>query len=411
MSRARKKDLAVASTETVEKSNTELVDPFTKKDDVKKTFNKKFGEGTFFTFADEATAKVMPIPFGIPSLDFASGIGGLPGGRIVEIYGPESSGKTTVSLYVLREAQRLARIPGHPLYGRRVGFIDAEHALDPSHVQAIGVDCNEISGMLINQPDSGEEAYDLMEAMALSDQFSVVVVDSIAALVPMKEAENGMDYNPIGLQARMNSQGLRKLKGVAYKHNTLFIFINQLRMKVGVMHGNPETTPGGQALKFYASVRLDVRRKEIKKGDVFLGQTMTIKFKKNKVFRPFTQAEFDYYWIGGVDLLKDIMEVAIETDVIKRAGAYYFLGPDKDNPYKDGDGNELKWQGKETLLEVLRLSPGLFGYVNDMVQGNIPKDAQFVTEDNSQDGSEEGLNQELQGIAPSLDPDESHTLV
>lgn len=362
------------------KQETETNESVVSNSDIVSEFNKKFGEGTFFTFEDVgAQTKVFPISTGIPSVDYASGIGGLPLGRIVEIFGPESSGKTTLSLYAIAQFQQLAKTPGSAVFGKRAVYIDAEHSLDPIHIQNIGVDITAKTGMLINQPESGEQAFDLMESICLSNRFGICVVDSVAALVPMKETENDMSYNPIGLQARMMSQGLRKLKGLAAKHNVLFIFINQLREKM-VMMGNPETTPGGRALKFYASVRMDVRRKMIERQGVNIGQSTTVKFVKNKVSRPFTIAEYDYLYAEGIDLLKDIMSVAIEQDIIKRAGAWYFLGESSKHPYKDTQGNDLKWQGKDALLESLRQSPALFQYINQMVQGNIPKDAQLVEE-------------------------------
>jgi recombination protein RecA len=378
-----------------EKSRTDKIVEGFKGKDIRADFNSRFGEGTFFTFGDTTKAEVYPIPTGIPSVDYASGIGGMPSGRIVEVFGPESSGKTSLALMTVAEFQKLAMTPGSPVYGKRAAFIDAEHALDPIHVGALGVDVSAETGMLVNQPDSGEQAFDLMEAICLSNQFGICVVDSAAALVPMAETEHGMDYNPIGLQARLLSQGLRKLKGLAYKHNVLFIFINQLRMKV-VMMGNPETTPGGQALRFYSSQRIDVRSKPIEKSSVFIGQATTIKFKKNKVARPFTNAEYDYYWVGGVDRVKSIMDVAVDTEVINRAGAFYFLGEDIKNPLTDGAGNQLKWQGKENLLEALRVSPGLYNYINDIVLGKIPKDAQFVSEDEDDEdlADEEAMKQE-----------------
>jgi recombination protein RecA len=367
--------------------------------DIKADFAKRFGEGTFFTFGDTETAEVYPIPTGIPSVDYASGIGGLPLGRIVEIYGPESSGKTTVSLMVISEFQRLAKDPNSPFYGKRAGYIDAEHALDPVHVRALGVDVSPETGMLVCQPDSGEQAMDVAEAICLSNQFGICVVDSVPALVPIKEMENDAEYNPIGLQARLMSQGLRKLAPLAYKHNVLFIFINQLRMKVGQMFGNPETTPGGLALKYYATMRLDLRSKPIEKNGTFIGLETTVKFRKNKVARPFTTATYDYYWDTGVDRVKNIMEVATEMDIIHRAGAYYYLGEDSKNPYKDSMGNELKWQGKDNLLEALRNSPALYNYINDLVLGKIPKDAQFVVEN---DHEEEEPAQDLQPEMESL---------
>ncbi|QHW35745.1 hypothetical protein GZH47_33165 (plasmid) [Paenibacillus rhizovicinus] len=353
--------------------------------DVQADFNKRFGAGTFFTFEDiGASREIFPIPSGIPSFDYASGIGGLPLGRIVEVYGPESSGKTTFSLYVAAAFQRIAKVFGHRLFGRRVGFVDAEHALDPIHVAAIGVDTSASTGMLINQPNNGEEAFDLIEAMIKSDQFGVIIVDSVPSLVPKAEIEGEMDDQFIGLQARLMGKGLRKIHGIAQKHDVLVIFINQIREKPGTRSphgGTPETTPGGRALKFYASMRLDVRRTTIEKGNTFIGQSTTVKIVKNKCARPFTKAEYDYYWQGGIDMTKNIMTVAIDTNVIGRAGAYYYVGPSNKEPYTDGNGNELKWQGAESLLESLRVSPQLFAYINDMVLGIIPRDAQFIVEE------------------------------
>jgi recombination protein RecA len=249
--------------------------------------------------------------------------------------------------------------------------------------------------MLVNQPDSGEQAFDIMEAMCYSNAFGLIIVDSAAALVPLAEVENGMDYNPIGLQARMLSKGLRKLKGLAYKHNVTFIFINQLREKPGAQGTVIEVTPGGRALKFYASIRMDVRAKKIEKSGTFVGNATTVKFVKNKVAPPFTNAEYDYYWHGGVDRIKNIMDVAIDTEVISRAGAYYFYGEESKNPYTDGAGNQLKWQGKENLLDALRNSPALFEYTNSIVQGKIPKDTQFVSESDDDPAEESELQLEL----------------
>lgn len=207
--------------------------------------NKRFGAGSFYTFEDDGMFQAVEVcPSGIPSLDYAMGIGGFPMGRIIEIYGPESSGKTTLSLYIAAHFQKLAKDPSHSFFGKRVVYLDVEHALDPTHVKTLGVDCSKQNGMLVTQPDSGEDAFNIMEALCHEGNIGMVIVDSVAALVPMKETENDMSYNPIGLQARLMSQGLRKLKGLAYKNNVMFIFINQLRMKIGVMHGNPETTPG-----------------------------------------------------------------------------------------------------------------------------------------------------------------------
>ncbi|GAK41957.1 hypothetical protein TCA2_4449 [Paenibacillus sp. TCA20] len=347
-------------------------------------FNKRFGEGTFFTLEGNERTQVTPIPSGIPAFDFATGIGGVPSGRIIEIYGPESSGKTSLCLMLAGKFQELAKLPG-PFFGKKVGFIDAEHALDPYHVSNLGVDTS-ANGMLINQPETGEGAFDLMEAMCLSEQFGLVIVDSAAALVPLAEVENDMEYNPIGLQARMLGKGLRKLKGPAQKTGTTFIFINQLRQKPGLKGAVVNTTPGGLALRFYASMRIEVKATKIEKGGSEVGLATTLHFKKNKVAVPFTTAEYDYYWVGGVDRVKNIMDVACDLDIIHRKGAYYFYGADPDdskNPFTDGSGNELKWQGKEQLLQALRVSPALYEYTNNLVLGNIPSDTVFVDESDS----------------------------
>ncbi|WP_067923938.1 recombinase RecA [Alicyclobacillus shizuokensis] len=351
--------------------------------DVVADFNKRFGEGTFFTLDSTERASVFPVPTGIPSVDYASGIGGMPLGRIVEVYGPESAGKTTFCLMVAAQVQKLAREPEHRLYGKKVLFVDAEHALDPIHAQALGVNLSEL---VVTQPETGEQAFDLIEAACRSKQFALIIGDSVAAFTPRKIIEEGMDANHVGLQARMMSQGLSKIKGVAYESDTLCMFINQIREKVGVMYGNPETTTGGRALKFYATMRIEIRRKEIKKGDVHIGQATTVKFIKNKVARPFTVAEYDYYFDTGIDVLKSIVDVAIDTGVINRAGAYYFIGEDAKNPSCDSHGNQLKWQGKENLIAALRVSPALYEYINGIVLGHIPKGTQFVEE--TDDGAE-----------------------
>ena len=353
--------------------------------DIQKHLNKQFGDGTIFTFHDTNRVKVIPIASGIPSFDYASGIGGIPGGRIIEMYGPESSGKTTIALQIIANYQRLHQNnPESPYYKKRALYIDAEHALDPIHVEKIGVDCSKDTGMMINQPDYGEQAFDIIESACHSGEVGIIVGDSIAAFVPKAEIEGTNEDNQVGLQARMISKGLRKINGVAKKTLTSIIFINQLREKVGVMYGNPEVTPGGRSLKFYASMRIEVKRKPIQKKDVHYGQTISVTFKKNKVARPFVKAEFDYYWDTLFDTTKDTMNVACEMDIIHRKGAYYFLGPDPNdskNVFKDGAGNELKWQGKPALEQTLKASPALFNYINDMVQGRIPKDEQFIEEE------------------------------
>lgn len=355
----------------------------------KKMMNKKLGEGTFFTFDDPELVKIQPIPTGIPSIDHALGIGGWPVGRIIEIYGAESSGKTTLALQTIASYQKLAKDPNHPFHERpEVVYIDAENALDPYHVAKLGVDVSDETGMMINQPDYGEQAFDVMEAAINSGQVGIIVVDSVANLVPKKELEGSNEDQQMGLLARIMSKGLRKITGPAQKHGTTVLFINQIREKVGVMYGNPETTPGGRALRFYASVRAEVKKKPIKKSDVFIGNEMTLKIVKNKVARPFTETTVDYYYDTLFDIQKDILNVALDMDIIHKRGAYYFLGPDpmdSKNVYKDANGNDLKWQGKETVERVLKENPDLFDYINDMVQGRLPKDAQFVEEQSQED--------------------------
>ncbi len=351
--------------------------------------NKKLGEETIYAFDGESTVKIQPVSTGIPSLDYALGIGGLPLGRLIEIYGPESSGKTTLALRTIAEFQKSSKIIPHVFYGKKSIFIDAEHALDPFHAEALGVDITKETGMMIIQPNNGEEAYDAMVSLILSGQVGIIVGDSLPSFIPKKVIDGSAEDNHIGLQARLNSQMLPVIAKHASDHDCLVIMINQIREKVGVMYGNPETTPGGRALKFYSSVRMEVRRKEIKKGDVFLGQQMIVSIKKNKVSRPFTKAEFDYYWDTGIDIVKDIMNVAMDMDIIKRAGAWYYYGEDSKNPLKDGAGNELKWMGKDSVEAVLKQSPALFQYTNDIVQGRIPKDAQFIEEDHTQDAEDE----------------------
>jgi len=345
-----------------------------------KMMGSKIGEDTIYSFEGDRTVKVQPVSTGVPSLDYALGIGGLPLGRLIEVYGPESAGKTTVCLKSIAEFQKHSKLAPHVLYGRKVVFIDAEHALDPFHAQALGVDISEETGMLIIQPDSGEKAYDAMVSLILSGHVGMIVADSLPSFIPQAVLDASAEDNHMMLQARLNSQMLPVIAKHASNMDTLVIMINQIREKP-TMYGNPETTPGGRALKFYSSVRMEVRRKEIKKGDVFLGQTIIVNVKKNKVARPFTKAEFDYYWDTGIDVVKDIMNVAMDMDIIKRAGAWYYYGPDKDNVFVDGEGNQLKWNGKESVEAVLKVSPGLFAYTNDLVQGNIPRDAMFIDEE------------------------------
>ncbi len=293
--------------------------------------NKRYGEGVVMKLGDATRLNVEAIPTGSLSLDIALGIGGVPKGRIIEIYGPESSGKTTLCLHVIAEAQKNGGI---------CGFVDVEHALDPVYAAKIGVD---VDSLYVSQPDTGEQALEITEALIRSGAMDVVVLDSVAALVPRAEIEGEMGDSHMGLQARLMSQALRKLTGAIKSTSTCMIFTNQLRQKIGIMFGNPETTTGGMALKFYASVRLDVRRIEsIKQGDEVVGSRTKVTVKKNKVASPFKIAEFDIMYNEGISTVGDLIDLGVEYDILSKRGAYFRFN------------EELIGQGREASKEYLR---------------------------------------------------------
>ena len=295
---------------------------------------KQFGKGAVMKLGQNSSLNVEAIPTGSLSLDIALGIGGVPRGRIVEIYGPESSGKTTVALHIVAEAQKM---------GGEAVFIDVEHALDPVYAQALGVD---IDSLLVSQPDTGEQALEICEALVRSGAIDVVVVDSVAAMTTKAEIEGEMGDSFVGLQARLMSQALRKLTGAISKSNAVCIFINQLREKIGVMYGNPETTPGGRALKFYSSVRLDVRKKDpIKEGGEIIGNLTRVKVVKNKFAPPFREAEFDIMYGEGISREGEIIDLAVKLDIIKKSGSWYSY-----------EGNRIG-QGRDKVKQYLKENP------------------------------------------------------
>ncbi len=317
---------------------------------------KEFGKGAIMKLGEQANAlNVEAIPTGSLSLDIALGVGGIPRGRIVEIYGPESSGKTTVALHMVAEVQKRGGI---------AGFIDAEHALDPVYAKNIGVD---IDNLYISQPDSGEQALEITETMVRSGAVDIIIVDSVAALVPKAEIDGEMGDSHVGLQARMMSQACRKLTAIISKTNCVVVFINQLREKVGVMFGNPETTTGGRALKFYASVRLDVRRTEsLKQGGEVIGNHTRVKVVKNKVAPPFKQAEFDIMFGKGISREGDILDLAVNLGIIQKSGAWFaYLG-------------EKIGQGRENAKIYLAENPSVMAEVENKVRAayGLPESAQ-----------------------------------
>ena len=312
--------------------------------------DKTYGKGTVMRLGDRPDRNVEASPTGSLALDAALGIGGVPKGRIIEIYGPESSGKTTLALHILAQAQKM---------GGEVAFVDAEHALDPVYAAALGVD---IDNMLVSQPDTGEQALEITDALVRSGAVDAVVVDSVAALTPRAEIEGEMGDAFVGLQARLMSQALRKLAGTINKTNCVVIFINQLRMKIGVMYGNPETTTGGNALKFYSSVRLDVRRVEsIKDGGNVIGNKTRVKVVKNKVAPPFREAIFDIYYGQGISKWGELVDLAVEMDIVQKSGSWFSMG------------DERIGQGKESVKTFLMSNPEIAEEVEAKVRANLLK--------------------------------------
>ncbi len=342
---------------------------------------KEYGTGSIMKLGDANSVDVEVIPTGSLTLDMALGVGGLPRGRVIEIYGPESSGKTTVALHVVAEAQKM---------GGEAAFIDAEHALDPVYAKKLGVD---IDNLIVAQPDTGEQALDIAEALVRSGALDVIVVDSVAALVPKAEIDGEMGDSHVGLLARLMSQALRKLTAVISKSGTVVIFINQLREKVGVMYGNPETTPGGRALKFFSSVRLDVRRGEvIKNGTELIGNKTKVKVVKNKVAPPFKTAEFDILYGEGISKEGNILDFAVENNIIKKSGAWFSYNGEKIGQGRD---NVRKYMvaNKEFTAEIDRQVRELLknnsGYLPSEADDSDNTDGEQPTETEATEMTEE----------------------
>ena len=329
---------------------------------------RAYGKGSIIKMGENPRMAVSVVPTGSLNLDFALGVGGLPRGRIIEIYGPESSGKTTLALHAIAEAQKA---------GGEAAFIDAEHALDPEYAHALGVN---IDSMLVSQPDSGEQALAICEALVSSGAIDIVVIDSVAALVPQQEIEGDMGAAHVGLQARLMSHALRKLSGVVSKTKCIVIFLNQMREKVGVMYGNPETTPGGKALKFYASVRLDIRKAEnLKNGSEIVGSHVRCKVVKNKVAPPFKTAEFDIMYGQGISKASEILDFAVKYEIVDKSGSWFSYG-----------GQRIG-QGKDNARKFLEDNTELMAEIEDLVRQKVEADR----EANFEEGDDEPLDLRL----------------
>ena len=343
---------------------------------------KQFGKGAVIRMGERASRDIQVIPTGCLDLDMALGVGGLPRGRVVEIYGPESSGKTTVALHVVAEAQKMGGV---------AAFIDAEHALDPVYARKLGVDVDQL---YVSQPDTGEQALEICEALVRSGAIDIVVIDSVAALVPKAEIDGEMGDSFVGLQARLMSQALRKLTGIVNKTNSTCIFINQLREKVGVMYGNPETTPGGRALKFYASVRIDIRRGEqLKDGTTVVGNRTKAKIVKNKVAPPFRTAEFDILYGEGISKEGSLLDNAVALDIIHKSGAWFSYG------------DQRIGQGRENTRKFLKENPEIAAEIDKLVRAELMGKNAPIVQSTSDDDEEKPADDSMDDL-PNLDDEE-----
>ena len=343
---------------------------------------KQFGKGAVIRMGERASRDIQVIPTGCLDLDMALGVGGLPRGRVVEIYGPESSGKTTVALHIVAEAQKMGGV---------AAFIDAEHALDPVYARKLGVDVDQL---YVSQPDTGEQALEICEALVRSGAIDIVVIDSVAALVPKAEIDGEMGDSFVGLQARLMSQALRKLTGIVNKTNSTCIFINQLREKVGVMYGNPETTPGGRALKFYASVRIDIRRGEqLKDGTTVVGNRTKAKIVKNKVAPPFRTAEFDILYGEGISKEGSLLDNAVALDIIHKSGAWFSYG------------DQRIGQGRENTRKFLKENPETAAEIDKLVRAELMGKNAPIVQSASDDDEEKPADDSMDDL-PNLDDEE-----